>query len=111
MESHPQNPEFRNNPENFHPCYSKFMSSIFPVWQIMSQFSQNHDVFIWFYLKDKTSTSKCPKVLNNSRLHLMFHLLIKYIVGYIAINKHQDWTKIRLLPLNQSVQSSLCLLS
>ena len=20
MESHPQNPEFRNNPENFHPC-------------------------------------------------------------------------------------------
>ena len=22
MESHPQNPEFRNNPENFHPCES-----------------------------------------------------------------------------------------
>ena len=21
MESHPQNPEFRNNPESFHPCY------------------------------------------------------------------------------------------
>ena len=21
MESQPQNPEFRNNPENFHPCY------------------------------------------------------------------------------------------
>ena len=21
MESHPQNSEFRNNPENFHPCY------------------------------------------------------------------------------------------
>ena len=20
MESHPQNPEFRNNPETFHPC-------------------------------------------------------------------------------------------
>ena len=20
MESHPLNPEFRNNPENFHPC-------------------------------------------------------------------------------------------
>ena len=22
MESQPQNPEFRNNPENFHPCRS-----------------------------------------------------------------------------------------
>ena len=22
MESQPQNPEFRNNPENFHPCTS-----------------------------------------------------------------------------------------
>ena len=21
MESQPQNPEFRNNPENFHPCH------------------------------------------------------------------------------------------
>ena len=25
MESKPQNPEFRINPENFHPCYSCFM--------------------------------------------------------------------------------------
>ena len=23
MESQPQNPDFRNNPENFHPCASK----------------------------------------------------------------------------------------
>ena len=23
MESQPKNPEFRNNPENFHPCYQK----------------------------------------------------------------------------------------
>ena len=23
MESQPQNPEFRNNPENFHPCLTK----------------------------------------------------------------------------------------
>ena len=22
MESQPQNPEFRNNPENFHPCFT-----------------------------------------------------------------------------------------
>ena len=26
MESQPQNPEFRNNPENFHPCiYSNYL--------------------------------------------------------------------------------------
>ena len=23
MESQPQNPEYKNNPENFHPCISK----------------------------------------------------------------------------------------
>ena len=27
MESQPQNPEFRNNPENFHPCVHIFNSS------------------------------------------------------------------------------------
>ena len=25
MESRPQNPEFRNNPENFHPCSKKII--------------------------------------------------------------------------------------
>ena len=38
MESQPQNPEFRNNPENFHPCekdrvpteIKKHNSMIFP---------------------------------------------------------------------------------
>ena len=24
MESQPQNPEYRNNPENFHPCKHQF---------------------------------------------------------------------------------------
>ena len=24
MESQPQNPDFRNNPENFHICYQEF---------------------------------------------------------------------------------------
>ena len=27
MESHPQNPEFRNNPENVHPCTISVMSN------------------------------------------------------------------------------------
>ena len=26
MESQPQNPEFRNNPENFHPCIYEIFS-------------------------------------------------------------------------------------
>ena len=25
MESQPKNPEFRNNPENFHPCIKQYM--------------------------------------------------------------------------------------
>ena len=27
MESHPQNPEFRNNPEKFHPCKKHSVST------------------------------------------------------------------------------------
>ena len=27
MESQPQNPEFGNNPENFHPCFTLFSGS------------------------------------------------------------------------------------
>ena len=29
MESQPQNPEFRNNPENFHPCIRVSRMSLF----------------------------------------------------------------------------------
>ena len=32
MESQPQNPEFRNNPENFHPCQD---TSKLVLWQIV----------------------------------------------------------------------------
>ena len=28
MESHPQNPEFRNNPENFRPCIGLVIESV-----------------------------------------------------------------------------------
>ena len=28
MESQPQNPEFRNNPENFHPCMSEYQNNL-----------------------------------------------------------------------------------
>ena len=34
MESHPQNPEFKNNPENFHPCRQRvnsFTADYFPL--------------------------------------------------------------------------------
>ena len=30
MESRPQNPEFRNNPENFHPCSIRASNSLDP---------------------------------------------------------------------------------
>ena len=49
MESQPQNPEFRNNPENFHPCIVLFLSlyllSDFPCFF----------VFCWFFLKSTFS--------------------------------------------------------
>ena len=30
MESQPQNPEFRNNPENFHPCKTHVQTACEP---------------------------------------------------------------------------------
>ena len=33
MESQPQNPEFRNNPENFHACYYGGLVTICPLVQ------------------------------------------------------------------------------
>ena len=33
MESQPQNPEFRNNPENFHPCIMENIPvKLFKIW-------------------------------------------------------------------------------
>ena len=47
MESHPQNPEFRNNFENFHPCnYKLFNPCVFQPLQ-----SQFH-LFLWNHRLD-----------------------------------------------------------
>ena len=35
MESQPQNPEFRINPENFHACILQEQVLVFPVLSIM----------------------------------------------------------------------------
>ena len=32
MESQPQKPEFRNNPENFHPCTQTKNLDLYPRW-------------------------------------------------------------------------------
>ena len=38
MESQPQNPEFRNNPENFHPCiYNMKQCSVVPYINLTNQ--------------------------------------------------------------------------
>ena len=43
MESQPQNPEFRNNPENFHPCQSTVNSEVF----IFAKFCKNKNLAKW----------------------------------------------------------------
>ena len=43
MESQPQNPEFRNNPENFHPC----LSLLFQCGVVR----QNNDIAITHHLE------------------------------------------------------------
>ena len=43
MESQPQNPEFRNNPENFHPCYGVMGSFLVCECSINWSYSINND--------------------------------------------------------------------
>ena len=41
MESQPQNPEFRNNPENFHPCFTNYTVNEF-LWGLLHVFKLTH---------------------------------------------------------------------
>ena len=38
MESQPQNAEFRNNPENFHPCANGISTKILCAWVKVQNF-------------------------------------------------------------------------
>ena len=40
MESQPQNPEFSNNPENFHPCLISKHAPISAHWLLHELFTQ-----------------------------------------------------------------------
>ena len=49
MESQPQNPEFRNNPESFHPCY--YVCCINSLQIIFHHESKHYlfvCLFVWF---------------------------------------------------------------
>ena len=58
MESQPQNPEFRNNPENFHPCTYYFC--LFPECdQFSTTFTKIENIYINKYnLADYSDKSK-----------------------------------------------------
>ena len=38
MESQPQNPEFRNNPENFHPCIYVVILKPYAFWKTLKSY-------------------------------------------------------------------------
>ena len=43
MESQPQNPEFRNNPENFHPCIALLYNRILYMTSTMQPSLAQYD--------------------------------------------------------------------
>ena len=42
MESQPQNPEFRNNPENFHPCVCQIVNIFLSISLLSLNFPSHH---------------------------------------------------------------------
>ena len=64
MESQPQNPEFRNNPENFHPCHSQCQlsisgpfGSVFYIYFVYIKFITDYNIY-------KHYIKICQKVSN-----------------------------------------------
>ena len=56
MESQPQNPEFRTNPENFHPCYLVLEKLYFRSYQsLLAQFLYPPTIPVW------DMSSICPR--------------------------------------------------
>ena len=55
MESQPQNPEFRNNPENFHPCISYISVLI-----LIKLFQAVHTMYIYLikYVLNQTNVKR-----------------------------------------------------
>ena len=97
MESQPQNPEFRNKPENFHPC----------CWP-MSQYRMQ-----LFYMLSATSVDLCslgpgPQVIKlfscSTKLSTKFVLLINVkmptIVGILTFISMISTTSEKLKPRN-----------
>ena len=63
MESQPQNPEFRNNPENFHPCilpgpslFVKVLVYRFPVYKGLNKVHTGY-VLIKYFSKIQSNLS------------------------------------------------------
>ena len=67
MESQPQSPEFRNNPENFHPCgYRYIPESIFPKAQIC--LLDGH-YYVQIYKKTKSEMKDEGRKISNYDKH------------------------------------------
>ena len=69
MESQPQNPEFRNNPENFHPCFKK--QAFLPAKTCNIKVNQStsvKNIFLKFY-----KYKEC----------VMLYLKVHYLLGNI----------------------------
>ena len=68
MESQPQNPEFRNNPENFHPCFEHPKNMSFLMEKKTFQFCtlkyllilMNGQFIFWTEPHDNRDSSKSP---------------------------------------------------
>ena len=50
VESHPQNPEFRNNPENFYPWIKCSAQGLLSMWTYMSEFIVMSQTVTWVTL-------------------------------------------------------------
>ena len=81
MESWPQNPEFRNNPENFHPCLTLFLASRY-FCRLLISFANSLDpdqdrMSVQICIKKKSAENKSMKIYQ--ACNELFFYLPKYL--------------------------------
>ena len=78
MESRPQNPEFRNNPENFHPWSKRYNQSVGNLQTITTNFVKNN-VYIGL----------TPSIHSHEMNHLKTAYMLESAMGGKISIKHE----------------------
>ena len=103
MESQPQNPEFRNNPENFHPCHYYNYTNMAHAFNIDISLNDNYIIIISSSSSRSSSSSSSSNdsktYYNNQYCNYFIIMIIIYLLITIKIHITCLWKKTKYFRL------------